>query len=354
MKFGTRVEIIGLTIRTELNGIISFVTSDNIVKGRFQVAFFPKLLMIKESNLRVIEDSQVIDWSVVTSGKFLEHLLVDSPLGCCPSGEEFLVKTSKLLTNTLTIHPFVKDVWRDALLFNTSTHNLHFCYCSQIGLYMILETYQGYGRIFQHTKRNLKDNENPRFLKTGFTASEWSCSDNCADWSSDMKQIHKLYGTGIILSPVKLANFVDKVFLLQDTTLNICNMLVTALETHGICNMDSEDFNVKYILNDNNNTILMQWSKYFIDNPQFISVTYLSDAMVLKSLSGYDRTPFEMKFSDEIIKKFFTYRREVMGLGHMTAIAVMEMFYMHNWFHIWKNKGTSLSGWTIHALTIYK
>jgi len=83
LRQGSRVEIQGLVNKPEFNGELTVVQSYCAKRGRYQVRLKNMMVMLKQSNLQVIEDKRTRAWRVVVGDTTLrDELQRKSRFGC--------------------------------------------------------------------------------------------------------------------------------------------------------------------------------------------------------------------------------------------------------------------------------
>ncbi len=150
--------------------------------------------------------------------------------------------------------------------------------------------------------------------------------------------------------------FVEKLFELQEACDNLSSYFCATFEKYDLTQLDTDNYNIQFDLNNQFNTPIMQWCKYLIDNRSFVNIVFSLDGTVtLKSTLKYTRTPFNMTFLNDICIPFFKLYKEISGHTVMTATQFLEMFYCYDWEYINSNtKPRKLIGWVVNAHTVSK
>ena len=166
---GSRVRIIGLKSRPELNGTIAVVLQpendeevEKLAKnGRIKVTGVPpKSMSIQRANLTPIDErTERTDWTCRTimnrcskiSSMCIKDIIQNSNLGDCSKCDEFVDRLCEIITDgtSLPRHRFYEQQLKDTVLNHTAKHCIYFCYFDHMGHCLVFETKGGKARLFQ-------------------------------------------------------------------------------------------------------------------------------------------------------------------------------------------------------------
>jgi len=324
LSVGSRVRLVDLKGRPELNGTVSVVLSPSSKKeaetlscqGRIKVTGFPTALSVKECNLMPIFDLQV-DWTFVDHPPLsILDIMKGPPLSTIDRCDDLENAVYNAVTQGAPKPP---RLWLPqvvhAILNNCSPHCVYFIALDQIGHHFILETHQGLARMFQsYVKDNITLGESNVVLNvTGYTAGEWVRKESNAAWCPKMVAAHKRWGGGKILDYSSLCHLMDLVGQLQECTTQIAEaMVASAPEALQEAQAKYEE-EIKGGHQSCGYSPVVQWSAKLLETPWHAALSSNSGVgdVIFNNPSAVE--PFHFIIEPELSQKFHALHEQLTG-----------------------------------------